>query len=362
MTRRTETSANMNDPSDFQITVAAVGDFMLERRLATQDINSVREILSGFDLVVANVDTVLSDQGTPVPKWANLRGPREIAHDLRALGVDVVAMANNHTMDFRAAGLLDTCRIYNEVGMLHAGAGDCLAAATAPVVVEVGGARVAVLSIACTLPPESAAGPNWPGIAPVRVRYAFAVDETLLAEQPGTAPNVVTWLDEHDLERISRDVAAARAIAEVVLVVVHWGVPAPWRLPSQPTLQEYQRSLGRMLIDAGADAVLGNHAHELHGIEFHRNRPIAYCLGNFWIDTIAAYPWMGRESIALGLTLSRTSPPTVSILPVLLDDGGVPRADLENRAVKILDEQSGELGVIVEAVGGRFMVHQTTND
>lgn len=362
MTCSPEKSTDMNAASDFQITVAAVGDFMLERRLATENINSVRDMLAGFDLVVANVDTVLSDQGAPVPKWANLRGPREIAHDLRAMGVDVVAMANNHTMDFRAAGMLDTCRSYDEVGILYAGAGDSLAAATAPVVTEVGGGRVAVLSIACTLPPESAAGPNWPGIAPVRVRYAFGVDETLLAEQPGTAPNVMTWLDEHDLARLRRDLTAARAIADVVLVVVHWGVPAPWRLPSQPTLQEYQRSLGHVLIDVGADAVLGNHAHELHGIEFYRGRPIAYCLSNFWIDTIATYPWMGRESIALGLTLSRTSVPTVSILPLLLDDDGVPCPDPQNRAVEILNEHSKEFGVMVDAVGGRFTVRQTTND
>ncbi len=69
---------------------------------------------------------------------------------------------------------------------------------------------------------------------------------------------------------------------------------------------------------------------------------------------------MGRESIALSLTFSRASAPTVSILPMLLDDGGVPRADLENRAVGILDEQSGELGVMVEAAGGRFMICQTS--
>ncbi|MDP9355812.1 MAG: hypothetical protein M3R02_11150, partial [Chloroflexota bacterium] len=85
-------------------------------------------------------------------------------------------------------------------------------------------------------------------------------------------------------------------------------------------------------------------------------------LGNFWIDTIAAYPWMGRESIALSLTFSRASAPTVSILPMLLDDDGIPRPDLENRAAGILDKESGGFGVMVEAVGGRFMVRPTSND
>ena len=60
------------------ITITAVGDFMLERRLAAEDIDSVRALLAGADIVVANVDAVLSDRGTPVPKWANLRDRKSV--------------------------------------------------------------------------------------------------------------------------------------------------------------------------------------------------------------------------------------------------------------------------------------------
>ena len=342
------------------LTIAAVGDFMLERRLAPHDVEAVRALLAGADVVVANVDTVLSDRGTPVPKWANLRGPREIAADMRALGVDVVALANNHAMDFRAEGMLDTRRALDEAGVRHAGAGEDLEAAAAPAVVETAAGTVAVLSIACTLPPESAAGPSWPGIAPMRVRHAFAVDETLLAEQPGTVPDVRTWLDERDLERVRQGVAAAAGAADAVLVVVHWGVPAPWRAPSHPTLQEYQRPLGHALIEAGADAVLGNHPHELHGIEVYRGRPIAYCLGNFWIDTIGAYPWMGRESFVLRLTKPPEGATRVEVVPALLDDDGVPRPDPLSRAVEVLNEQSRAFEVSVVEANGRFNVRAAT--
>jgi len=327
--------------------------------LAPRDIQAARGLFTGADVVVANVDTVLSERGTPVPKWANLRGPREIADDLRAMGIDVVAMANNHVMDFRSEGMLDTCRAYDEAGILHAGAGENGAAAAAPALMETRNGRVAVCSIACTLPPESAAGPNWPGISPVRVRYAFAIDETLLTEQPGTVPEVRTWLDESDVERACRDVAAARAIADVVLVVVHWGVPAPWRAPSHPMLQAYQRTLGMALIDAGADAVLGNHPHELHGIESYRGRPIAYCLGNFWIDTISAYPWMSRESIVLRLTFVDDGLSGVEVVPLRLDDDGAPQVDPRARAVEMLNRHSREFGVTVDEVDGRWIVRPT---
>ena len=346
----------MSTSGNGAITIAAVGDFMLERRPAPADIEAVRPLLAGADLVIANVDTVLSEQGTPVPKWANLKGPRAIAADLKTLGVDVVAMANNHAMDFRAEGMLDTCRAYDEVGVQHAGAGGNLAAACAPAVVDIRGQRVAILSMASTLPPESAAGPNSPGIAPIHVRYAFAVDESLMAEQPGTVAEVRTWLDDHDLARARADVASAREVADVVLVVIHWGVPAPWRAPSHPILQEYQRPLAHALIDAGADAVIGNHAHELHGVEVYQSKPIAYCLGNFWIDTIALYPWMGKESLVLRLTVGRERPPEAAVTPVLLDEEGVPRPDPKAAAAPLLDGLSRELGVRITEEAGRLLI------
>ena len=346
----------MTTPGEAPLTIATVGDFMLERRPEPADIQAVRRLFAGADLVIANVDTVLSERGTPVPKWANLKGPRAIAADLKAMGIDVVAMANNHAMDFRAEGMLDTCSAYDEVGVRHAGAGANLAAACAPALVDVRGRRVAILSLASTLPPESAAGPSWPGIAPVHVRYAFAIDESLMAEQPGTTAEVRTQLDERDLARARADVASARETADVVLVVVHWGVPAPWRAPGHSVLQDYQRPFAHALIDAGADAVIGNHAHELHGVELYRGNPIAYCLGNFWIDTIALYPWMGKESLVLRLTVGTDGPPEAEVMPVYLDGVGVPRPDPEGRATAVLDRLSRELGARIDDREGRLIV------
>ncbi|MEA2584772.1 MAG: hypothetical protein QOF33_2857 [Thermomicrobiales bacterium] len=340
------------------VTIAAVGDFMIDRRAAASDIDAVRPYLAGADVTIANVDTVLSEQGTPVPKWANLRGPREAAGDLRAMGFDLIAMANNHAMDFRAEGMLDNCRTYEEVGLRYAGAGENLQAATAPVIVQVGDRTVAILSMACTLPFESAAAPDRPGIAPIHVHQSFVIDESLLTEQPGTVPEVKCWLDEKDFARACQDVAAARAKADVVVPVVHWGVPSPWRSPWHPILQDYQRVLGHALIDAGADAVIGTHAHELHAIEFYRDKPIAYCLGNFWIDGLGSYPWMGRESLVLRLSFPDGGAPEVEIVPLLLDDEGIPRPDPELRSVELLTRLSAEFGVVVEPVDGRFLARR----
>ena len=97
----------MGDRQRAPLVVDVVGDFMLERRLAPVDVAATRTLFDGADVVIANLDTVLSDRGTPVPKWANLRGPRDCARDLRAMGIDLVALANNHAMD-TALDVVDT--------------------------------------------------------------------------------------------------------------------------------------------------------------------------------------------------------------------------------------------------------------
>jgi poly-gamma-glutamate synthesis protein (capsule biosynthesis protein) len=329
------------------VTVTLVGDFMLERRLEPVDITAVRELFAGSDLVIANLDTVLSDQGLPMPKWANLRGPRALAQDLKELGIDVAVLANNHAMDYGAGGLLDMMAALREAGVATVGAGADLAEATAPLVVERGGRRIALLAVASTLAIGSEAGPSSPGVAPLHVRYSFEIDESLMAEQPGSVPGMKTWVDDEDLARVCADVRAARDIADVVLVVIHWGVPTPWRPSAHPVVQEHQPLIARSMIDAGASAVIGNHPHELQGIEFHEGRPIAYCLGNFWIDTIAEYPWMGHESIALRLGLGGEPQPSVSARLLLLDDGGVPRLDQSGRTLAVLDEIARAYGVSI---------------
>lgn len=342
-----------------RVVIDAVGDFMITAPMKQADVRAAAHFMQGADVVIANVDTVLSAKGTPAPKWANLRGPREAVHDLSAIGIDIVAMANNHSMDYRAAGMLDSCAAYDEVGILHAGAGKDLAAATSPAIVTANGLTIAVLSVASTLPIESAAGPETPGIAPVHVSYAFEVDESLMPEQPGTVSRVKTWLNENDLARAVEDVRHARQSADLVIVAVHWGVPAPWRAPWHRELQDYQQPLAHALIDAGAGVVLGNHAHELHGVEFYQGHPIAYCLGNFWIEGISNYPWMGFESGALRLIADTSGVVEVGFLPAFLDATGVPRADPANRSIVVLNRLSAQFGVSFKpGEDGYFVANQ----
>jgi poly-gamma-glutamate synthesis protein (capsule biosynthesis protein) len=77
---------------------------------------------------------------------------------------------------------------------------------------------------------------------------------------------------------VRRDVTAAKARADLVIVALHAG----WEYTGPPS--SVQRQLAYAAIDAGAALVLGAHPHVLQGIEFYKGAPIVYSLGNFVFD------------------------------------------------------------------------------
>jgi len=79
----------------------------------------------------------------------------------------------------------------------------------------------------------------------------------------------------HDFPRALRAIREAEANADLVIVVIHWGV----ELDTQP--REYQVVEAHRMIDAGADVIFGHHAHRLQPMEVYEGKPIFYGLGNF---------------------------------------------------------------------------------
>jgi poly-gamma-glutamate synthesis protein (capsule biosynthesis protein) len=298
-------------------TLAAVGDVMLERAPAE---NPACERLRAADVAFANLEVPLADPGHPADKLITLLAPPSVATALPQMGLRVVSFANNHSLDFGIPALLQTIGVVEAAGVKVIGAGADLAAALRPAVTEHHGVRVAWLALASTLPPGSAATPERPGIAPLRVRVRFEVDVSITDEQPGTSPYVATEVIGDDLVQAATAVRDARAIADVVIVSLHWGVPPGWAAPFQGLLAEYQQPLARALIDAGADVILGHHPHTLHGVERYKSRPIFYSLGNFIFHAMA----VGRR-----FTIGRPSP------PFRLDAVRVP--ELDESAVFVLE-------------------------
>ncbi|MGH2558972.1 MAG: CapA family protein [Thermomicrobiales bacterium] len=286
-------------------------------------------------IAIGNLEIPLSRRGYRVPKTVNLRADPAVSDDVAALGFDAVTLANNHLMDFGPEAMLDTLAACDRVGIARCGAGTDLDAAMSPAWLDAGGPRVALLSVACTLPVESEAGPEKAGIAPLRVRFSFEVDPNLLSEQPGTMPWVHSWAVAEDQDRVCRAIAACRERgADIVLVGMHWGVPSFWLSPYQGLICEYQQPLAHALIDAGADAICGHHAHQLHPIEVYRGKPIFYSLGNFLFESPGDYSFMEPESVIARLTIGDGI--RCDLIPIMLDDRGLPRRVWGDEAMAVL--------------------------
>jgi len=204
----------------------------------------VVEIIREADLFVLNLECCISARGEPMPgRVFHFRAPPWAAVALAQLGVHCVTLANNHALDFGTDALLDTLAHLDAAGIRAVGAGTDSERARAPVVLDTGGFRLAV--VACSdHPAEYAADANRPGIA-------YADLGRLLPE----------WLTEFP-------------DADAVLVTPHWGP----NMTSEPP--GYIRQAAQALVDAGATIVAGHSAHVFHGVAPH----VLYDLGDFVDD------------------------------------------------------------------------------
>jgi poly-gamma-glutamate synthesis protein (capsule biosynthesis protein) len=211
--------------------------------------------LRDADLAVVNLEAPNSDRGAPIARLKEYlyRSPPAAAEALARAGVDLVGLANNHSMDFGADALADTIARLDRVKVTPVGAGVDEAAARRGVVVRVGRLRVGLLA-----------------------RCERQLDWDLYIDQfAGPDHAGVAALDEGDLEE---DIAALRLRADVVVVMAHWG-----RNYAPPT--DAAIAWGRRAARAGADLVIGHHPHEVHPIALEGRTPIALSLGNYAFGT-----------------------------------------------------------------------------
>jgi poly-gamma-glutamate synthesis protein (capsule biosynthesis protein) len=259
------------------VTLYAVGDVGPERADPDTLFTGVRDTLRGGDLAFCQLEMNLTDRGTRLPQVRHTaRTAPATAGALRRAGFDVVSWAGNHCMDWGPDGFFDTIDALSGERITVLGVGADIAEARRPRIVERDGVRVAFLAYCSILPADYWATERRPGCAPMR---AHTVYEPTEPDQPGTPCRIITYPHREDLAALTGDVARARELADVVVVSLHWGihfVPA--------TLADYQRDVAHAAVDAGADLILGHHAHILKGVEVYRGKVIFYSLGNFAMD------------------------------------------------------------------------------
>lgn len=249
-------------------------------------------LLSAADLAFVNLETPITRRDEPEPKRYVFRADPVAAEALRAAGIDAVSVANNHSMDHGRSGLADTVTAVRAAGLGTFGAGRDAGEAFTPWRTEVRGVRIAVFGFSQVhdLADSWAAGPRRAGIA-----MAF------------------------DTERAVHAVTAARADSDLIVVMPHWGVEGD-SCPSR----EQQDFAGRMA-RAGADVVVGAHAHVLQGDGRLGSAFVAYGLGNLLWYSSGLYPPFSARSGILTLTVRGRGVVRSDFSPVLTSESGRPQ-------------------------------------
>jgi Bacterial capsule synthesis protein PGA_cap len=239
------------------------------------------------DLTIVNHECPSTTIVAPVPKEFNFRCDPAALPVAKRYGVDVMSLANNHGYDQGPQGLLDSIRNIEDAGIIPLGAGKDAEAADAPRYVDVKGWRIGLVGVDEVLDP---------------------LDEVATADKPGTAVG-------HDFSRALASIQEADANADLVIVMLHWGV----ELDTQP--RDYQVAEAHRMIDAGADILFGSHAHRLQPMDTYQGHPIFYGLGNFvWPN----FSVEGSTTAVAEVTVSRDGEIRGRLLPAFISAPGHP--------------------------------------
>ncbi|MBI4332841.1 MAG: CapA family protein [Chloroflexi bacterium] len=259
--------------------IHAVGDISPRRADYGEDPDSlfaaVHQKVKEADIVFGQLEKNFSNRGgfqfRDHTNWYSRVRPENVRSLVHG-GFNVVSHASNHCFDYGPDSLVDTIDVVRANNIQIIGVGRDIAEARRPAIFDRKGVRVGILAYNSVLPTEYEAREQKPGCAPLRVSTYYEPVEY----QAGTPPEVVTVPMEQDVLAMEEDVRNLRKQVDVVVVSMHWGIHF---IPGM--LADYQPEVGHRAIDAGADLILGHHAHILKGIEVYKGKVIFYSIGSF---------------------------------------------------------------------------------
>jgi poly-gamma-glutamate capsule biosynthesis protein CapA/YwtB (metallophosphatase superfamily) len=259
-----------------QLTFA--GDLILDEPNPDHWLSGIAPSLHEADLAIGHLEvphtTSVEELVGDVPAPA---APPEHLSALARAGFDAVSLAGNHIADRGAQGIADTVRTLDSVHIAHTGAGLNLPQARQAAYLRVGTKTAALLSYNCVGPENSWAGPDRAGCSYI---YVWPANGGPIA--PATP---LKRPEPTSLQDMAFDIEQARMRADLVIVALHKGI-----VHTRARLAPYERPVAHAAIDAGAEIVIGHHAHIVRGIEVYRGKPIFHGLGNGCVVTRALSP------------------------------------------------------------------------
>ena len=271
------------------VTMIAVGDIMLSRGVGNRIAQFGSEfpfaptahLLQSCDVAFANLESPISALGKPMERKEILfRAAPKSVLGLISAGIDVVSLGNNHALDYGQDALFETMDILAKNRITYAGAGMNATAARRPANLTIKNTKISLLAYSAYFYLTVEATEDKAGVAVIRK------------------------------EQLNADIKKAKEWADIVVVSFHWG----WEYSNHPT--DRDKEIAHLVIDAGADVVIGHHPHVIQGVETYNGGLICYSLGNFIFDQSNEVTHRG---LILRCAFSRGRVKEAELLPVQID-------------------------------------------
>ncbi len=365
-----------------EICFIATGDINLNRERPESSFATTAQLLKAADITFGQLEANLSDRPSPQVHAPSICCvPAKNVSALTYAGYDIISFAGNHALDAGVQAMFDTLDTLKKNGIAVIGAGKDIEEARKPVILERKGTRIGFLAYNSIIPAGYAAGPDKPGCNPIRVSTYYEVVDN----QPGTPPRILTVPNKEDVKAMEESIRALKKEADLVIVSQHAGVHF-----QQSVIPMYQKEIGRAAIDAGADLIIGAHAHILKGIEVYKGKVIFYSLCNFAMDAFLSrqvrtpharqlfalykyepdpeyktypFPYESRKSLIVKAIISGKKIIRVSYLPVWINKQSepelLPRTDSRSdEVIKYMDWlcQDQELSVHFSREGDEVVI------
>lgn len=206
------------------------------------------KVMTETDIMVINSEFTISDRGEKIPKLYNFKASPKRIPIYNEMGADLLTLANNHVYDYGKEAFYDMLDSLNEYKIPYIGAGKNIDEAKEPYYFILNGYKIAFINA------------------------TRAEKNIKTPEATETEGGVFRCYDPEPLKKV---ISETKKNSDYIILLVHWGSE------DSHELEDVQIDTSKTYLDAGADVIVGTHAHVLQGIDFYNHKPIIYNLGDF---------------------------------------------------------------------------------
>jgi poly-gamma-glutamate synthesis protein (capsule biosynthesis protein) len=319
------------------LTIAGVADLVPGTKYSPLPDSPFFQPMRDAAVTIANLEVPLTEKPSPKHGGIVLHSPTAFAREMKKIGVGVGSIANNHILGHGHEVVYETIAACQEAGVATVGYGNDRADASRPLYLDVKDRdgrtyKIAVVAATSVGPPEDFATDSEAGVSALRVETRREDDPRSRAN-PGVIGKAITEPVEDDLRLLEEQVRAAKAQTPVVAVVLHWGLG--------DAVLDYMRIAAQRLVDAGASLVFGHHTHHFAAVDWYKQAPIFYGLGNFLFQYDGDTPVHVPHDAATALVdIDPVTGVATGARMVIgrIDDAGVPWPASSERVEHVVEE------------------------